>query len=165
MQHSGSQQDWPPTAEKGSDDPKHPGWPAGAEGGRGGQFRPKDASELTQKVKSVIARRALRTGLLAGLRIGIEALGNLIPVVDVAADVAMAADIALTVAEFRKLAIDAAAALDFVKDGPHSWRTFRFHRMVTRNSPAIVRSTRLIGASNCWPNGLAWELENKARDK
>jgi len=31
------------------DDPKHPGWPAGTEGGRGGQFRPKDASELTQK--------------------------------------------------------------------------------------------------------------------
>jgi hypothetical protein len=102
------------------DDPKHPGWPAGTEGGRGGQFRPKDASELTQKVKSLIARRALRTGLLAGLRVGLEALGNLIPVVDVAADVLMAADIARTIVEFRKLAIDAAAALDFVKEGPHS---------------------------------------------
>ena len=33
---------------------------------------------------------------------------------------AMVADIALTVVEFRKPAIDAAAALDFVKDGPHS---------------------------------------------
>jgi hypothetical protein len=49
------------------DDPKHPGWPAGTEGGRGGQFRPKDASELTQKVKSLIARRALRTGLVDAL--------------------------------------------------------------------------------------------------
>ncbi len=102
------------------DDPKHPGWPAGTEGGRGGQFRPKDASELTQRVKSLIARRALRMGLLADLRVGLEALGNLIPVVDVAADVLMAADIARTVVEFRKLAIDGAAALDFVKDGPHS---------------------------------------------
>lgn len=102
------------------DDPKHPGWPAGTEGGRGGQFRPKDASELTQKVKSLIARRALRTGLLAALRIGLEGLGNLIPGVDVAADVAIVADTALTVAEFRKLAVDAAAALDFVNDGPHS---------------------------------------------
>ena len=101
------------------DDPKHPGWPAGTEGGRGGQFPPKDASELTQKVKGLIARRALRTGLRA-LRIGLEGLGNLIPGVDVAADVAMVADIALTVAEFRKLAIDAAAALDFVKNGPHT---------------------------------------------
>ena len=102
------------------DDPKHPGWPAGTEGGRGGQFRPKDASELTQKIKSLIARRALRTGLLAGLRFGLEGLASVIPGVDVAADVLMAADIARTVAEFRKLAIDAAAALDFVKDGPHS---------------------------------------------
>src|ERR1700728_4822880 len=87
------------------DDPKHPGWPAGTEGGRGGQFRPKDASDLTQRVKSLIARRALRTGLLAGLRVGLEALGNLIPVVDAAADVLMAADIARTVIEFRELAI------------------------------------------------------------
>lgn len=102
------------------DDPKHPGWPAGTEGGRGGQFRPKDASELTQKVKSLIARRALRTGLLAGLRVGLEGLANLIPGVDVAADVLMAADIARTVVEFRKLAVDAAAALDFVKHGPHT---------------------------------------------
>jgi hypothetical protein len=97
------------------------GWPAGTEDGRGGQFRPKDASELTQKVKSLIARRALRTGLLAALRIGIEGLGNLIPGVDVAADVMMVADIARTVSEFGKLAIDAAAALDFVREGPHSF--------------------------------------------
>jgi hypothetical protein len=102
------------------DDPKHPGWPAGTEGGRGGEFRPKDASELTQKVKSLIARRALRARLLATLRIGLEALANVIPGVDVAADVLMAADIARTVVEFRRLAIDAVAALDFVKDGPHS---------------------------------------------
>jgi hypothetical protein len=102
------------------DDPKHPGWPAGTEGGRGGQFRPKDASELTQRAKSLIARRALRIGLLAGLRVGLEGLANLIPGVDVAADVLMAADIARTVVEFRKLAVDAAAALDFVKDGSHT---------------------------------------------
>jgi hypothetical protein len=102
------------------DDPKHPGWPAGTEGSRGGRFRPKDASELTQKIKSLMARRALRMALLAGLRFGLEGLANVVPGVDVAADVLMAADIARTVAEFRKLAIDAAAALDFVKDGPHS---------------------------------------------
>jgi hypothetical protein len=102
------------------DDPKHPGWPANTEGGRGGQFRPKDASELTQKVRSLIARRALRIGLLAALRVGLEGLANLIPGVDVAADVLMAADIARTVVEFRKLAVDAAAALDFVKDGRHT---------------------------------------------
>ena len=58
--------------------------------------------------------------MLAALRVGIKALGNLIPVVDVAADLAIVADITLTVAEFRKLAIDAAAAFDFVSEGPHS---------------------------------------------
>jgi hypothetical protein len=69
-------------------------------------------------VRRTLPNCALRTGLLAALRIGIEALGNLIPGVDVAADVMMVADIARTVVEFRKLAIDAAAALDFVNDGP-----------------------------------------------
>jgi hypothetical protein len=102
------------------DDPKHPGWPAGTEGGRGGQFRPKNASELTQKVRSLVTRRALRAGLLAGLRVGLEGLANLIAGVDVAADVLMAADVARTAIEFRKLAVDAAAALDFVNDGPHT---------------------------------------------
>jgi hypothetical protein len=103
------------------DDPKHPGWPTGTEGGRGGQFRPKDATELTQKLRSLIARRALRIRLLATLRIGLEALANVIPGADVAADVLLVADIARTVVEFRRLAIDAAGALDFVKDGPHSF--------------------------------------------
>lgn len=79
---------------------------------------------MTQKVRGLIARRALRTGLLTALRVGLEGLANLIPAVDVAADTLMAADIARTVAEFRKLAIDAAAALDFVRDGPPTpWKT------------------------------------------
>lgn len=44
------------------DDPKHPGWPAGTAGGRGGQFRPKDGSEaaVTQQVKDRIVRIAAR---------------------------------------------------------------------------------------------------------
>src|SRR5258707_799575 len=29
-------------AKAAADDPKHPGWPAGSPGGRGGRFRPKD---------------------------------------------------------------------------------------------------------------------------
>jgi hypothetical protein len=62
----------------------------------------------------------LRLALVAALHIGVEALANLIPGLDVAADVAMVADIARTLSEYRKLAIDAIAALDFVKKGPHS---------------------------------------------
>ncbi len=105
------------------DDPKHPGWPAGTEGGRGGEFRPKDGSDaaLTRKAKDRITRRELRISLLAALHIGVEAAANLIPGVDVAADVAMLADFARTISEFRKLAIDAAAAFDFAKKSPHSF--------------------------------------------
>ena len=58
--------------------------------------------------------------MVAALHISVEALANLIPGVDVAADVAMAAKIAQTAFEYRQLAIDAAAAFDFVKKGPHS---------------------------------------------
>jgi hypothetical protein len=104
------------------DDPKHPGWPAGTPGGLGGEFRPKDSSELaiTQDIKARINRQELRLGLVAALHIGLETLANLIPGVDVAADVAMVADLARTLSEYRKLAIDAAAAFNFIKAGPHS---------------------------------------------
>ncbi len=104
------------------DDPKHPGWPAGTPGGRGGQFRPKDGSDavLTQEIKDRITRRELRINLLAAVRIGLEALGNAIPGLDVAADVAMAATVARTISEYKQLAIDATAALDFVKQAPYS---------------------------------------------
>jgi hypothetical protein len=104
------------------DDSKHPGWPAGTAGGIGGEFRPKDGSEaaLTQQIKDRINRKKFRLNMVAALHIGVEAVANLIPGVDVAADVAMVADIALTASEYRQLAIDAAAAFDFVKKGPHS---------------------------------------------
>jgi len=104
------------------DDPKHPGWPAGTAGGRGGKFRPKDGSTtaLTQLVKDLITRREMRTNLVAGLHVGLEALGNLIPGVDVAADAALLTTIAQTISEYRQLAIDATAALDFVKQAPYS---------------------------------------------
>ena len=113
----------PPEIHKASpDDPKHPGWPAGTPGGLGGEFRPKDSSEaaMTQQIKDRIKREKLRINMVAALHIGVEALANLIPGVDVAADVALAAEIARTFSEYRKLSIDAVAAFDFVKKAPHS---------------------------------------------
>lgn len=50
-------------------DPKHPGWPAGTEGGRGGQFCPKDESNAEAKgtvehpLPRLVARRAIRVAL------------------------------------------------------------------------------------------------------
>jgi len=104
------------------DDPEHPGWPAGTPGELGGEFRPKDGSEAarTQEIKNRIRRHEMRINLVAALHIGIEALANVIPGLDVAADTAMAATIARTFSEYGQLAIDAATALKFVRKGPHS---------------------------------------------
>jgi hypothetical protein len=83
------------------DDPKHPGWPKGTEGGRGGQFRPKTDAETAPEIKAQIiritARRALRISALKLLRLSGEAAANLIPILDVAADAALVLDVADTV--------------------------------------------------------------------
>ena len=107
------------------DDPKHPGWPAGTPDGLGGKFRPKDDAEsaITQQVKNdierIAMRRAIRTSALAVLRLTGEGAANFIPFLGLASDVAMAVDIARIISEFRKLAVDATAAMDFVKKGPY----------------------------------------------
>jgi hypothetical protein len=108
------------------DDPKHPGWPAGTPGGRGGKFRPKDGSgfEISLEVKLRIirlaARRALRLASGALLRLSVEGAANLVPGLDVVADAAAALDIANTVSEYWKLTVDATAAFDFASKGPYS---------------------------------------------
>jgi len=108
------------------DDPLHPGWPAGTEGGRGGKFRPKDGSqpviseEAAKKIRRLAMRRALRTGALRILRISAEALGSFIPGIGIAADIAAMVDLANTISEFIKLKIDTDAAIDFIKKGPYT---------------------------------------------
>ena len=106
------------------DDPKHPGWPAGTPGGRGGKFRPKTDAEISQETKGRLirraARRALRTGVRAISRLGAEAAANLIPILDAAADAAMALDIVHIVSDYWKLATDTAAALNFAQKGPQN---------------------------------------------
>lgn len=108
------------------DDPKHPGWPAGTPGGRGGKFRPKDglgfeiSLEVKIRILRLAARRALRLASREILHLGAEAAANLIPGLDVVADVAAALDIANTISEYWKLTIDATAAFDFASKGPYS---------------------------------------------
>jgi hypothetical protein len=107
------------------DDPEHPGWPKGTEGGLGGKFRPKDGPEavITQEAKDrirrLVVRRALRRGALAALRITAEAAANVVPFVGVAADIAMLIDLVNTITEFRALKINADAAIGFIERGPH----------------------------------------------
>jgi hypothetical protein len=108
------------------DDPQHPGWPAGTEGGRGGQFRPKDGSDIViaqdviERIQRIKARRALRTEALAVLRLAAELMADAVPGIGLAADAATLIDMANTIAELKKLKIDADAAIEFVRHGPYS---------------------------------------------
>ena len=126
------------------DDRKHPGWPAGTPGGRGGKFRPKTDAETSQETKGRLirtaARRALRTGLRAILRLGTEAAANLIPILDAAADAAMALDIVHVVSDYWKLATDTAAALDFVQNGPQQILRICRYQMTMRNLSTTMPS-------------------------
>jgi hypothetical protein len=108
------------------DDPKHPGWPAGTPGGRGGKFRPKNDSQalITRDVEGRVirlaVRRMIRTGALAALRIAGELATNIIPVLDVIGDAAAFADAAHTIAEYVELEAEVNAAIDFIERGPYS---------------------------------------------
>jgi hypothetical protein len=117
------------------DDPEHPGWPAGAPGGCGGQFRPKDEtggsiqSGLKQKTEEALERRAQRAFIRQLLRNALsaraagllgEAVANAVPGLNVPADIALAAQVLETAAEFAALKRDADAALEFVKYGPYT---------------------------------------------
>lgn len=106
------------------DDPEHPGWPAGTEGGLGGKFRPKTEAEITvetkDRIRRIAMRRALRIGALAILRLGGETAANAIPFLGFVADVATVADLAYAISEFKKLANDATAAIAFVEKGPQN---------------------------------------------
>lgn len=124
-----------------ADDPAHPGWPAGTSGGKGGQFRPKEATEqsikgalkekteeeLREHFNRVLIREALRRILTPGrvLRLVGETAANAIPFVNVAADVALAADIASVAADFVELKREADAALDFIKKAPYDLEDLR----------------------------------------
>lgn len=122
-------------AKAAADDPEHPGWPKGAPGGKGGQFRPKEQTgaaaqrtsrkkteeELLRHIQRLMIREALRE-ILSPARIARllgEAAANAIPGLNVAADIAMMADVASMAMDFAILKRDTDAALEFVKNGPY----------------------------------------------
>jgi hypothetical protein len=108
------------------DDPKHPGWPAGTEGGRGGQFRPKDGKpavideEAKKGIVRLAIRRSLRAIALLLLRLASRLGVNIIPIVG---EVLTTIEAARTVSEFGRLWIDLNATFEFIKKGPHAGRT------------------------------------------
>ena len=116
------------------DDPEHPGWPKGTDGGKGGQFRPKDgaAEETTtaEKLARLVVRRQLRRALVHTLlwhaaRLAIEVAGDAIPGLDVIAGASTIADFAAMAQENAALKRDADAAIEFIKNGPYSLEQLR----------------------------------------
>jgi hypothetical protein len=105
------------------DEDKHPRWPAKAPEGQGGEFRIREdggeggkliREKVGRAVRRLALRRAIRTVLLAALRIGGEAaLG---PIGDAVAII----DTIRTAVELRKLVIEAKAAKEFVAKAPYS---------------------------------------------
>jgi hypothetical protein len=112
-----------------------PGWPAGAPGGRGGQFRPKEhagalildevkrqaQAQANRHAQRLIIREAVRD-LLSPERIARlagEAGANAVPGANIAADVAMIAEIVAMTADAIELARDTEAAIEFVRKGPY----------------------------------------------
>ena len=93
------------------DDTKHPGWPKWTEGGKGGQFRPKDesaASETSDKLARQAIRQRIRRGLLHILlhhsaKLALDAMGDAIPGADVVAGAATVAEFAAMAEEFASL--------------------------------------------------------------
>lgn len=125
------------------DDPKHPGWPAGAPGGRGGKFRPTNSSledldelqipelpdsrqqiltELDRKLVRVAIRTALRRLLTFRriVRLLGEAASNVVPGLDAIGDAAMVYDIAEMAGDMMELRRLAVAARAWVQHGPYS---------------------------------------------
>jgi len=106
------------------DDPAHPGYPAGAPDGKGGQFRPKDSSEAAketteQKIKRLDVRRKVRILSIAALQAAGTVALNAVPGVGEAADIEELASIAQTAIELGNEASSVNAAMNFVKNGPY----------------------------------------------
>ncbi len=116
------------------DDPEHPGWPKGTEGGKGGQFRPKDDAApktvTTDGLARLVVRRQLRLALVHmlsrhALRLAVEAAGDAVPGVDLAAGEATIAELIAMAEEFATLKRAGDAAIEFVRNGPYSLEQLR----------------------------------------
>jgi hypothetical protein len=105
------------------DDPKHPGWPAGTEGGRGGQFRPKVGTPavIDEEAKKRLTRLAIRRGLrIVALLLARLASESGLEIVPIVGEVMAMIEAVRTIVELRQLKIDLEAALHFIKDGPRT---------------------------------------------
>jgi len=121
--------DWDPAQHPRTGTAPNPGWFAPTEGSAEGSpdtrvVQNEDSNQHSNlPAKRDAATRLLRIGTRQALRIAILLLlrvarpGTLVPI---AGEVATMVELIRTIAEFRQLAVDGKAALEFAKQGPHS---------------------------------------------
>lgn len=103
------------------DDPKHPGYPAGAPDGRGGQFMPKDNSpDALQELKRLKALREFRAATQAALVLLRTALIEEIPGIDIAANIKAVIDLGQIAIQLGNDEDEINKAIKFVQNGPYS---------------------------------------------
>jgi hypothetical protein len=76
--------------------------------------------EIELEAQRIESRRALRTTAIALLRMSGEVAANIIPIIDILADVMLANDIITLAREWQKLKIEQQAVSDFIKKAPYS---------------------------------------------
>jgi len=130
------------------DDPKHPGWPAGTPGGKGGQFRPKEESEsesggqLGRRVLGRFGARIVKS-MIEHAMTGVagSTLGPEVPVAEIAAaivDLGLAAhDAAVEAAPYVKAYFNEPRTLDELRGAARKRETgYDIHHIVERATAA-----------------------------
>ena len=112
-------------AKASPDDPLHPGYPAGAPDGRGGQFMPKDQSPAAlavaaQKLKRLKALREFRAALEVALVVITTAPVEPIPGANVAASIRAAVQLGAIAVSLGNDEIQINRAIEFVEKGPYT---------------------------------------------
>jgi len=149
-------------AKASPDDPLHPGYPAGAPDGRGGQYMPKDKSaDTVQELRRLKALREFRAAAQAAMVVLVAAPLEVIPGVDVAVDVETALRLGRIAIELGNDEKEISEAMDFVKNGPYSLDELRvsqdnvsfpsfddFKKISDDDGDAIVRRYPITGSGN-----------------
>jgi hypothetical protein len=85
---------------------------------------PREAEARLKEVARRAERRAARTLVreltVTALRGMVEAVANLVPILDIVADAMLIADIVRAGAEIREIQAEKQAVLNFIKDGPYT---------------------------------------------
>src|SRR5262249_29656992 len=107
----------------------HPGYPAAAPDGRGGQYMPKDKSaDALQELKRLKALREFRAAAQTALVVLTTLPLEGIPGVDVVVSVRAALELGRIAIELGNDEKEIGEAMDFVKNGPYSLDELRVNQ-------------------------------------